>query len=161
MTDPPTPALVITIEPWRFGLHDDGADIAAIARLITELGYPTDAATQRARLTRRATIQDVVSLDMLVARDGNEIVGLASVAALDIDLDESDVAELRALVVLQERRGERIGEKLVTAARMWARERGARTLMLRTNVNRTDAHRFYERLGFVQSTTSRTYRIAL
>lgn len=159
MTDTTT----ITIEPWLPGAprYDDDADIAAIARLITELGYPTDAATQRTRLARRMAIREAVSLDLLVARDGGEIVGLASVAALDLDLDESDVAELRALVVSHERRGERIGEHLVRAAEAWARDRGARTLMLRTNVTRTDAHRFYERLGYVQTKTSRTYRRAL
>jgi GNAT superfamily N-acetyltransferase len=156
----PDPA-AITIEPWLPGSHDDEADIAAIARLITELGYPTDAAAQRDRLARRMALREAISLDLLVARDGNAIVGLASVAALDIDLQEGDLAEIRGLVVLGERRGERIGEHLVHAAEAWARARGARTLMVRTNVTRTGAHRFYERLGFVQSKTSRTYRIAL
>ncbi|MGB3329062.1 MAG: GNAT family N-acetyltransferase [Thermomicrobiales bacterium] len=161
-----TETTAITIEPWRPDLRpgDDGshdADIAAIARLITELGYPTDVPTQRARLARRMAIREAISIDLLVARDRGAIVGLASVAALDIDLDEGETVELRALVVLQERRGERIGEQLVLAAEAWAREHGATVLTLRTNVTRTDAHRFYERLGFVQTKTSRTYRITL
>jgi GNAT superfamily N-acetyltransferase len=50
-----------------------------------------------------------------------------------------------------DRRGERIGEAMVRHAIEEGRARGARLVQLMTNADRTDAHRFYERLGFSPS----------
>lgn len=159
----PTSIRSIRIAPWSPGTteDDDGADLTAIAHLITELGYPTDAATQRDRLARMMRVRAIMPMDLLVARDGETIVGLAMVASLDLALDVGTTAELRALVVLSTRRGEGIGEQLVLAAQDWARAHGAKSLTLRTSERRIDAHRFYERLGFSQVTTARTYTMPL
>ena len=48
-------------------------------------------------------------------------------------------------------RGRRIGEALMRWAAARARERGCSTLQLTTDKRRTDAHRFYARLGFAAS----------
>ena len=44
-------------------------------------------------------------------------------------------------------RSQGIGKRLSTAAKDWARERGATHLELDSALTRTDAHRFYEREG--------------
>jgi len=49
------------------------------------------------------------------------------------------------------RRGARIGEKMLRWAIEEARRRGCGLIQLTTDKQRTDAHRFYERLGFVAS----------
>jgi len=48
-------------------------------------------------------------------------------------------------------RGERIGQRLVEWAVERARAHGCRLVQLSTDKQRTDAKRFYERLGFVAS----------
>ena len=48
-------------------------------------------------------------------------------------------------------RGQRIGEAMVKHAADFARAQGAAVLQLTSNKRRTDAHRFYERLGFDKS----------
>lgn len=50
-----------------------------------------------------------------------------------------------------DKRGEGIGEAMVRHAIAEGRTRGARLVQLMTNASRTDAHRFYERLGFSPS----------
>jgi GNAT superfamily N-acetyltransferase len=49
------------------------------------------------------------------------------------------------------RRSVRIGEKMLRWAIEEARRRGCGLIQLTTDKQRTDAHRFYERLGFVAS----------
>ena len=44
-----------------------------------------------------------------------------------------------------------IGAAMMAAAEAWAQERGAAFLELTSNATRTDAHRFYARLGYKQS----------
>jgi GNAT superfamily N-acetyltransferase len=51
------------------------------------------------------------------------------------------------LAVAPDRRSRGIGALLLSAARDWARERGATHLELDSAEARTDAHRFYEREG--------------
>lgn len=48
-------------------------------------------------------------------------------------------------------RGRGIGEAMMRFAIDRAREAGARQVQLTSNSSRTDAHRFYERLGFARS----------
>jgi len=48
-------------------------------------------------------------------------------------------------------RGQRIGEKMMQAIMGIARERGCRSLQLKSDKRRTAAHRFYERIGLRMS----------
>jgi len=57
-------------------------------------------------------------------------------------------AVLENIVVDAARRGERIGEALVRHAIDAARRGGCHKVALMSRVERIDAHRFYERLGF-------------
>ncbi|MDR3372257.1 MAG: GNAT family N-acetyltransferase [Ancalomicrobiaceae bacterium] len=60
-------------------------------------------------------------------------------------------ATLEAVQVAASLRGRRIGEAMVAHAVYFARAQGAAVLQLTSNKRRTDAHRFYERLGFEKS----------
>jgi ribosomal protein S18 acetylase RimI-like enzyme len=60
-------------------------------------------------------------------------------------------AKLESVHVAATRRDQRIGERLVRHAIEEARGAGARVMELSSNKRRSDAHRFYVRLGFAQS----------
>jgi len=60
-------------------------------------------------------------------------------------------ATVESVHVLPERRGGGIGRAMMAHAIAEARAAGARTVQLTSNKARTDAHRFYERLGFAKS----------
>lgn len=123
-------------------------DAEAIARLMTQLGYPQDAETARGRLQRIAGV-------VLLFDDG-AVRGCIQAGARVV-LEAEDFAEILALVVDEDARGKRIGRQLVEAAVAWARERGYAKLRVRTNVTRTDTHRFYENNGFGVLKTQRVY----
>lgn len=59
--------------------------------------------------------------------------------------------QIEAVRVAASRRGQGLGERMIRWAIGECRARGCRMVQLSTNMLRTDAHRFYERLGFSRS----------
>jgi GNAT superfamily N-acetyltransferase len=128
------------------------SDVAAMAALLSELGYfaPGDAVAVRLhRLT-----SDPRALILVAEKDGR-VVGVATAHAISVIHDDPDVAWLTSLVVDGSAQGRGIGRQLVEAVEAWARARGCVRLSVTTNRDRNDAHAFYERVGF--EWTSRRY----
>lgn len=59
--------------------------------------------------------------------------------------------QIEAVRVARDRRSDGIGAVMISWAIAQCRARGCRQVQLTTDRSRTDAHRFYERLGFAQS----------
>jgi GNAT superfamily N-acetyltransferase len=126
-------------------------DVSALASLLGELGYPSDADRVRARLTRvLGSKGDNPTDSVLVATDegSGAVLGLLSLHCFDGLHDDAPVAMITALVVAEQARGLGIGRQLVDHAIAAARRRRCTRLMLTTHVRRADAHAFYERIGF-------------
>ena len=134
------------------------ADADRAAELTTQLGYPVDAPTLRARLARvRASDAD----EIMVATDaGDAAIGWIHVARLAL-LEASDLACINGLVVDEEHRSDGIGTALVEAAEAWARDHGATAIMVRSRSARVRAHRFYERIGYVEVKRSHVFEKSL
>jgi len=121
------------------------SDADAVHRLAVQLGYPTTPAATLARV--RAVLASNVA-DAFVAEDAEgRVLGWAHVFAAPF-LESGPNAELGGLVVDESARGRGIGTALVARAESWTRERGIGKLCLRSNVVRTEAHAFYQKLGF-------------
>ncbi|HEV2427496.1 MAG TPA: GNAT family N-acetyltransferase [Acidimicrobiales bacterium] len=87
--------------------------------------------------------------DVLVAVDAGEVVGVAQVVVFaHLQRTGGRCAEVESVHVRADRRGEGIGAALLARAEALARERGCYRIQLTSNVVRTDAHRFYGRLGY-------------
>jgi ribosomal protein S18 acetylase RimI-like enzyme len=83
----------------------------------------------------------------LVAEANGALVGVLC-AYLDIrSVRYGQRCWVEDLAVHPEWRSQGIGERLLAAARDWAREQGATHIELDTGVAREDAQRFYERQG--------------
>ena len=97
------------------------------------------------RLQRLLTQPDYTTL---VAEHSDEIVGLVGAYmghALEFD---PTYGRLTGLVVDERWRGRGIGRLLMQEIEKRLRERGARMLMLTSGRHRTEAHRFYESIGY-------------
>ena len=137
------PALqgAIAIRPSR------SDDVAALADLSTQLGYPAAADTLSERLARVRS--DGVG-EVLVAADADgRVLGWTHVVPR-LHLEESPFAELAGLVVGDGARGAGVGAALLSAAEQWARAHGFAQFRVRSNVVRERAHRFYLREGYVE-----------
>jgi GNAT superfamily N-acetyltransferase len=100
----------------------------------------------RARNALTEAISAPESAVFLAEQDG-ELIGLIS-AYLDLkSVRFGPRCWVEDLAVHPDRRLRGIGTELVRRAQEWARERGATHFELDTGIARTDAQRFYERLG--------------
>ncbi len=120
------------------------ADVAALSRLAGQLGYAATPEEISRRLS--AELEDSCHA-LLVAESGGVVIAWMGLAEERSFLNEPRV-EIHGLVVDEAHRGAAIGAKLVERAEQWARERGCRAILIRSNVIRERAHRFYERLGY-------------
>src|SRR6266513_5417455 len=117
---------------------------AALARLLPQLNGNL-AVPDMERLERLIADPDVT---LLVARDGEEIVGTTTVIVYTTPFWIK--ARLDEVVVDDSARGRGVGEALVKAALEVGREKGAQVAELQSGRGpaREAAHRLYERLGF-------------
>ena len=130
-------------------------DTPALCRLAEELGYPSTEEQIGARLQR--VLADRAHA-VFVAEDTTGLV-VGWVHVFINKLLESDArAEIGGLVADPAMRRQGIGRALMQQAEQWGRERGLQVVSLRSNVKRTDAHRFYEQLGYATAKTQLNLR---
>ncbi len=116
-------------------------DAAAIARLLTQLGYPTDGASITRRMERLGDDR------LVVAEADGAIAGLAQLHVSPSLEYDGPAGKLAALVVDEAHRRSGVGRALVEAMEAEARARCCVLLFLTTAERRVDAHAFYGRLG--------------
>ena len=105
-------------------------------------------------------IDDDPNQHLLVLEADGHIVGSVSViVSPNLSHIGTPWAEIENMIVDAEQRGKGYGEALVREAVKIARDAGCYKLTLTSNNQRSDAHRFYEGVGFKQS--HRGFRIDL
>lgn len=89
---------------------------------------------------------------LAVMTDGGKVVGTLQISFLaGLSSQGARRGQIEAVRVAADRRGERLGQRLLEWAIEKCRGRGCRIVQLTTDKSRLDAHRFYERLGFKAS----------
>jgi GNAT superfamily N-acetyltransferase len=99
---------------------------------------------------------DVIDADpselLVVAEDGDDVVGTLQLSFLPgLSRGGALRAQIEAVRVRADHRGRGLGAVLLQWAVDRARRQGCALVQLTTDKSRSDAHRFYERLGFVAS----------
>jgi GNAT superfamily N-acetyltransferase len=135
------------MDPFKIRLSNLN-DSSAIASLMTQLGYPTSPGQMTKRLE---AILDKPGYRSFVADLNGEVVGFIGLGIELFYERDGLCGRLLALVVDERFRGAGIGEALVLAAEAWFADQGVHTVMLTSRHTRPDAHRFYKRMGYVNT----------
>jgi GNAT superfamily N-acetyltransferase len=88
---------------------------------------------------------------LIAERDGETVGTLQITFIVGISRRGAKRALIEAVRVAAPYRGKGFGEEIIRAAIDIARQNGCAMMQLTTDKSRKDAHRFYERLGFVAS----------
>ena len=90
--------------------------------------------------------------ELIVADDGGAVIGTCQLTFTpSLSRGGTGRMTIEAVRVRRDRRGTGVGRAMMTWALERARERGYGLAQLTTDRRRTEAHRFYESLGFVAS----------
>jgi GNAT superfamily N-acetyltransferase len=142
--------MAVEIRPMRVD------DLERVADLSRQLGYPVARNELEHRFSRIADAQQA----LFVAQSAGRVIGWIQVHPLLL-LESEPEAEIGGLVVDAVARRHGAGRALVLEARRWSRERGFRTLRVRSNAARDEAHHFYPALGFTRTKTQHNYELRL
>jgi GNAT superfamily N-acetyltransferase len=150
----------------EIGLGDDSValrrarreDIPALIELIAadQLGATRDGVRDEADLKAYEQAFEAISADpahiLLVADKVGEVVGTMQLSFLPGLARRGALrAQIEAVRVAESTRGSGLGAAMMTWAIEESRRRGCALVQLTSDKTRTDAHRFYQRLGFVAS----------
>ena len=134
------------------------ADVAPIAVLAGQLGYPSTTAQMRERLREIKPASQHAIFVAESAKDG--VIGWIHVSRQPL-LEVEIRAEVNGLVVAEDQRSLGAGAQLLAAAENWARKHGCKGMSVRSNVIRDRAHKFYERHGYEHYKTQKSFRKTL
>lgn len=133
-------------------------DVAAIVTLIAadQLGATRDGVRDDADLATYERAFRAIDSDpahvLIVADNGTEIVGTMQLSFLPGLARRGALrAQIEGVRVAESTRGSGLGAAMMEWAIEEARRRGCALVQLTSDKARTDAHRFYRRLGFVAS----------
>jgi GNAT superfamily N-acetyltransferase len=128
-------------------------DAAAVAELLGQLGYPSDVFRVRARLQQVDQAEDYGAYVGVLE---GEIVGVASLHVIRFFEKDGVWCRLTALVVRDDVRGRGVGRCQVERVEEVARARRCGQVEVNSGDQRSDAHAFYEHMGYEQ--VSRRFR---
>jgi GNAT superfamily N-acetyltransferase len=126
------------------------ADIPAALNLLEQLG---DKLTQLEVKRRLSLVMSSDDHRVWVFETNGRVAAMLH-AFFRPALDEPPEVVVQALVVEESFRSNGIGEALMRAAEEWGRLHGSGSVSLYSHSRRKDAHRFYERLGYMKIATS-------
>ncbi|MCB0699519.1 MAG: GNAT family N-acetyltransferase [Chitinophagales bacterium] len=139
---------------FRSATVDDAFEISNLSK---QFGYNTDEQDTKKYLNQ---LKDVKDSTVLVALHDNMIVGWIQVSDM-LRVESGRFCEVVGLVVDEHHRGKGIGKSLIEEAKTWTINRGCNKLIVRTNVKRNNAHRFYSSVGFTEVKEQKVFEMKL
>ena len=130
---------------------EDAEGLCALIR--NELGY-TDVTADEVCSSLEKMLSSDDYFTIAAGVDGDIYAYISTVR--EISLEEGEHYRVIALAVKSEYRDQGLGTALLTLAESNAKANGARLITLSSQFKRTEAHQFYEKLGYVK--TSYTFK---
>jgi GNAT superfamily N-acetyltransferase len=119
-------------------------DAEAVNQLSTQLGY---AMPVKQTLANIRSVLETRGHSAFVALHETEVVGWIGVAQA-LQIESAPFSEIRGVIVDERFRGHGVGKLLIEKVKQWSKEAGNKTLRLRCNIIRKEAHVFYKHIGF-------------
>jgi len=130
------------------------SDIPQLSQLLNSLFVQEIEFTPNEQAHRRA-LKTIISNPqighILVIKETNKVLGMVNILYTISTALGAKVGILEDMVILKEYRAQGLGVQLITFALEFAKENECKRLTLLTDADNTDAHKFYEKVGFSRS----------
>ena len=123
------------------------SDAPALSRLIAQLGYEAD----ESDVSERLAAMEAEGRAVLAAELDARVIGCLTTSVMRVLHRPAPVGRISMMVVDEAHRGRGIGSQLVRAAEAALAEQGCYMVEVTSHVRRTQAHRFYETLGYAKT----------
>ena len=136
---------------WREATR---VDVPAVVALLADdvLGHGRESADLAPYLAAFDAMQEEGGNRLIVAEQDGRVVACYQLTLISgLSLTATRRAQVEGVRVAADLRGRGLGAALMADAEARARAAGCQLIQLTTNATRTDAHRFYARLGFTPS----------
>lgn len=131
------------------------SDICNISDLCSQLGYQT---TQEQILERLKVLLNLPDHAIFVITYQKNQIAIGWVHVLLVQyLETEKFAEIGGLVIDHQHRKSGLGKQLMNEAENWVRDQGVSTIRLRSNTIRSEAHKFYEKIGYQNQKSQFTF----
>ena len=130
------------------------ADVPAVVALLADdvLGRGRESAELAPYLAAFDAMQAEGGNQLIVGEAGDQVLATYQLTVISgLSLSAARRAQIEAVRVDASLRGQGAGAALMADAEARSRAAGASLMQLTSNASRTDAHRFYERLGYAPS----------
>lgn len=130
------------------------ADVTAVVALLADdvLGRGRESGQLDPYLAAFDAMQTEGGNQLIVGEAGDQVLATYQLTVMSgLSLSAARRAQIEAVRVDASLRGQGTGAALMADAEARARAAGATLMQLTSNASRTDAHRFYERLGYAPS----------
>lgn len=127
-------------------LEAQTADIDQILALQTQI-YRVDNVADGAITSLKKQLDDE-TCDLLVAKEKESVIATATIYYINVAARNRHYALLEGLVVDKIQRGKGIGTEFFKACIEHARKKDCYKMIFTSGKDRTDAHVFYEKMGF-------------
>ena len=124
------------------------SDAAALADLMTQLGYPTRASEMEMRMEAISADKNYATF---VAVNEGKLCGMIGTRISHSYEHNNPGGAILALVVSDKMRGRGVGQALIAAAENDFAHKNIRRVAVYTHFRRTDAHEFYEKAGYAKN----------
>ena len=128
--------------------------IPAARLLLAQLGYELNSNEVERRYN---AVKERGDHAVFVAEEDGRIIGFLHVYERPA-FDKPPEVIVQAIVIDQSLRRTGIGKTIMSMAERWALERGYSSIALTSNISRSGAHSFYNRLGYKIEATSHLLR---
>jgi GNAT superfamily N-acetyltransferase len=132
-------------------------DTPAVNLLSKQLGYPLS--LEQTFQNIRAVLQAKDHIGFVAVYE-NKVIGWIG-AAQAIMIEILPHCEINGLIIDENYRGKGAGRLLIERVKKWATEKGNNKLSLRCKIKRTEAHLFYQQLGFKEIKEQKNFVIEI
>lgn len=136
---------------WRAARRED---VAAVVALLADdlLGQARETPDLTPYLAAFDAMQAEAANQLIVGEHDGQVIACYQITFISgLSLSAARRAQIEGVRTAASHRGQGIGAALIQDAEARARDAGCRLIQFTTNKARSDAHRFYDRMGFTPS----------